>query len=56
MTDSSLVFEYQPDRIPVGVGLGVNRFSLDLDIIDDGIRWDWESVYSGAYLYATFRF
>jgi hypothetical protein len=55
LADSSILFEYQTDSA-FGFGAGLNRFSLDLDIVNDDIRWDWESVYSGAYMYMTIKF
>jgi hypothetical protein len=55
LTDSSILFEYQGDSA-FGFGAGLNRFSLDLDVVNDGIRWDWQSVYSGAYLYMKLKF
>jgi hypothetical protein len=55
LTDTHIVFEHQTfDR--VGFGGGLNRFSLNLDVADDGTLWDWESVYTGAYLFMTVRF
>jgi hypothetical protein len=55
LTDSSILFEYQGDSA-FGFGAGLNRFALDLDIVDGGRRWDWESVYSGAFLYMKYQF
>jgi hypothetical protein len=55
LTDSSILFEYQGDSA-FGFGAGLNRFTLDLDIVDGGRRWDWESVYAGAYLYMKYQF
>ena len=37
-------------------GGGLNRFSLDLQLVDDDIIWDWSSVYTGAYLYVGWDF
>ena len=55
LSDTHIVFEHQTfDR--VGFGGGLNRFSLDLDLADDGALWDWESDYTGAYLFMTVRF
>ncbi len=55
LTDTHIVIEHQTfDRI--GFGGGLNRFSLNLDLADDGTLWDWESVYTGAYLYMTVKF
>ena len=55
VTDSSFLFEYQTNSA-FGVGVGLNRFTLDLDIVDGDKRWDLQSVYSGAYLYGVYRF
>jgi len=55
LTDSSILFEYQGDSA-FGFGAGINRFSLDLDIVKSGRRWDWSSVYSGAFIYMKFQF
>ena len=55
ITDSSFVFEYQTDSA-FGFGVGLNRYTLDLDIDDGDKRWDVQSVYSGAYLYGVYRF
>lgn len=55
LTDSSLIFEWQSDSA-FGFGMGLNRYSLNVDAIASGNRWDWESSYFGAYLYATARF
>jgi hypothetical protein len=55
VTDSSILFEYQGDSA-FGFGGGINRFSVDLDIVKDGIRWDWQTAYSGAFLYMKYHF
>jgi hypothetical protein len=55
LTDSSILFEYQGDSA-FGFGAGLNRFAINVDIVHDGRRWDWESVYSGAYLYMKYQF
>jgi hypothetical protein len=55
LTDTHIVIEHQTfDR--VGFGGGLNRFSLNLDLADDGILWDWESVYTGAYVFMNVKF
>ena len=55
LSDAYVIFEHQTfDRI--GFGAGLNRFSLNLDLIKDGDRWDWESVYTGAHLFMTVNF
>ncbi len=55
VTDSSFLFEYQTDSA-FGLGVGLNRFALDLDIVDGDKRWDVQSVYSGAYMYVAYKF
>jgi hypothetical protein len=37
-------------------GGGINRFSLDLQLVDNGRQWDWSSVHAGAHLYVGFTF
>jgi len=55
LTDSYLSFEHQTyDRIAFGAG--INRWALAIDFTDDGERWDWQSVYTGAYLYLRVLF
>lgn len=55
LTDSHIFAEYRSsDRFSLGGGL--NRFSLDLQLADDGVSWDWSSVYTGAYLYLGIHF
>lgn len=55
LTDTYLSFEHQTfDRIAFGAG--VNRWALDIDFTDNGERWDWQSVYTGAYLYFRVSF
>ena len=55
LSDAYVVFEHQTFE-RVGFGAGLNRFSLNLDLVKDGNRWDWESVYTGAYLFMTANF
>ena len=55
ITDSSFVFEYQTNSA-FGFGVGLNRYTLDLDIDDGDKHWDVQSVYSGAYLYGVYKF
>jgi hypothetical protein len=38
------------------LGGGPNRFSLDLQLVDDDVIWNWSSVYTGAYLYMGAHF
>jgi hypothetical protein len=55
VTDSSFLFEYQTNSA-FGFGVGLNRFTLDVDIVDGDKRWDVQSVYSGAYMYVAYKF
>ena len=55
ITDSSLLFEYQTNSA-FAFGVGLNRFSLDLEIVDGDKRWDVQSIYSGAYTYVAYKF
>ena len=55
VTDSSFLFEYQTNSA-FGVGVGLNRFTLDLDIDYGDKRWDVQSVYGGAYMYVVYKF
>ena len=55
LSDAYVVFEHQTfERI--GFGAGLNRFSLNLEFVRDGRQWDWESVYTGAFLFMTVNF
>ncbi len=55
LTDAYIVFEHQTfERI--GFGAGLNRFTLGVDLLNDGRRWDLESKYTGAYLFMTVNF
>ena len=55
VTDSSLLFEYQTNSA-FAFGVGLNRFSLDLEIVDGDKRWDVQSIYSGVYTYVAYKF
>jgi hypothetical protein len=55
LNDTHLFVEYQANE-HFSFGGGLNRFSLDLQLVDDDIIWDWSSVYTGAYLYMGFHF
>ncbi len=55
LTDSYVLVEYKAnDHFLFGGGL--NRFSLDLKLVDKDIQWDWSTVYTGAYLYVGYTF
>ena len=55
VTDSTILFEYQTNSA-FGFGVGLNRFTLDLDIVDGDKRWDVQSIYSGVYTYVAYKF
>lgn len=55
LTDAYIVFEHQTFE-RVGFGAGLNRFTLNVERVDDGRLWDIESEYSGVYLFMTVNF
>lgn len=55
LTDTHLFVEFRANDY-FSFGGGLNRFSLDLQLVDDDIAWDWSSVYTGAYLYMGVHF
>jgi hypothetical protein len=55
LTDSYLSFEHQTFE-KIAFGAGLNRWALDIDFTSDGERWDWQSIYTGAYLYMRVLF
>jgi hypothetical protein len=55
VTDSSILIEYKASD-HFSFGGGINRFSLDLHLVDDGRQWDWSSVHTGAHLYVGYIF
>jgi hypothetical protein len=55
LNDFHVFAEYQASE-HWSFGGGLNRFSLDLQIVDDDIIWDWSSVYTGAYLFVGVNF
>jgi hypothetical protein len=55
VTDTHVLVEYKAnDHFTFGGGL--NRYALDLQLVDDGTRWNWSTVYTGAQLYVGFSF
>ena len=55
LTDTSIIVEYRTnDHFTFGGGL--NRFSLDVQLVDNEVLWDWSSVYTGAYFYVGYHF
>lgn len=55
LDDIQLSLEYRPAD-NMFFGLGTNRLTLDLDLDDDGTRWDVSELYRGLQLYIGFRF
>ncbi len=55
VTDTHVLVEYKAnDHFSFGGGL--NRYALDLQLVDDGTRWNWSTVYTGAHFYVGFSF
>ena len=55
LADSNILIEYKAsDHFSFGGGL--NRFSLDLQLVDNGRQWDWSSVHTGVHLYVGYTF
>jgi hypothetical protein len=55
VTDTHVLVEYKTNDHFV-FGGGLNRYSLDLRLINNDIQWDWSSVYTGAHLYIGYTF
>jgi hypothetical protein len=55
LNDTHVLVEYKANDHFV-FGGGLNRFSLDLQLVEKDIQWDWSSVYTGAYLYVGYTF
>ena len=55
LTDSNILIEYKASD-HFSFGGGINRFSLDLQLVDNGRQWDWSSVHTGAHLYVGYTF
>ena len=55
VTDTHILVEYKANE-HFAFGGGLNRFSLDLQLVDNDIRWDLSSVYTGAHLYVGYIF
>ena len=55
LTDSNILIEYKASDHFL-FGGGINRFSLDLQLVDNGRQWDWSSVHTGAHLYVGYTF
>lgn len=55
MTDAHIFAEYKiNDRFKIGGGF--NRFALNMQLVDKGILWDLQSVYTGTHLFLGFDF
>ncbi len=55
LTDTHVFAEYRMNE-NVSLGGGLNRFSLDLQLVDKDVAWDWSSVYTGGYFYLGLHF
>ena len=55
LTDTNILIEYKASN-HFSFGGGINRFSLDLQLVDNGRQWDWSSVHTGAHLYVGYIF
>jgi len=55
LTDTNILIEYKASD-HFSFGGGINRFSLDLQLVDNGRQWDWSSVHTGAHLYVGYTF
>ena len=55
LTDSNILIEYKASD-HFSFGGGINRFSLDLQLVDNGRQWDWSSLHTGAHLYVGYTF
>jgi hypothetical protein len=55
LADTNILIEYKASEHFL-FGAGINRFSLDLRLVDDGTAWDWSSLNTGAHLYVGYTF
>jgi hypothetical protein len=55
LNDTNILIEYKASD-HFSVGGGINRFSLDLQLIDHDRQWDWSSVHTGVHLYVGYTF
>ena len=55
LTDTNILIEYKASD-HFSFGGGINRFSLDLQLVDHGRQWDWSSIHTGAHLYVGYTF
>jgi hypothetical protein len=55
MNDTNILIEYKASD-HFSVGGGINRFSLDLQLVDHDRQWDWSSRHTGVHLYVGFTF
>jgi hypothetical protein len=55
LTDTHVLVEYKAnDHFSFGGGL--NRYALDLQLVDDGTIWNMSNVYTGVQLYVGYNF
>ena len=55
LTDAHIFAEYKiNDRFKIGGGF--NRFALNMELVEKGILWDLQSVYTGTHLFLGFDF
>jgi hypothetical protein len=50
LTDTNILIEYKASD-HFSFGGGINRFSLDLQLLDHDRQWDWSSLHTGVHLY-----
>ena len=55
LNDTHILIEYKASD-HFSVGGGINRFSLDLQLLDDDRQWDWSSVHTGVHFYVGYTF
>ena len=55
LTDTDILIEYLASD-HFSIGGGINRFSLDLQLVDHGRQWDWSSLHTGIHLYVGYTF
>jgi len=55
LTDTNILIEYKASD-HFSFGGGINRFSLDLQLVDHDRQWDWSSLHTGLHLYVGYTF
>jgi hypothetical protein len=53
LNDTHILIEYKASDHFL-VGGGINRFSLDLQLLDHDRQWDWSSLHTGVHLYVGY--